>query len=289
VRTWWRAGPDGAALKDQGLEVVLLDAAALTEIDSALLLPGRIPGLWKGDMLQVSAARAHFSGGVVAKVDRGGYEELISIPKAASNVVDAAILDAVREGQLWLTSGPASLWQEEVPTGVLTGEAVLRAAPAAIGAPQLLPGVLPDAWKDETSTAEGLAVMLAQKQGATLPWPLVRATIDGALRARLVELAPESGPWPCEFAAARSVKLRIPAHKPLPLTSAGAKVARAELRPNEIQDLAEVVPDLTRLAAGQALKFRIEIQIGGDSSPPAKVVDEINATLASVSEKLKLE
>jgi hypothetical protein len=195
----------------------------------------------------------------------------------------------VREGKLWLTSGPASLWQEEVPAGVLTAESVLRAPPAPIGAPQLLPGVLADAWKNGSSTAETLAVVLAQKQGATLPWPLVRAALDGALRARLIELAPESGLWPCDYAAARGVKLRIPAHMPSPVPSAGAKVARSELRPNEIQDLADIIPALVANAAGQGLKFSVEIQLGEGKTPPPEVVAKLNDMLASVNKKLRLE
>ena len=289
IKTWWRSAPDEAALKDAGLEVVLSEAAELTEIDPRLMMPGTVPGLWNGDTIKVSEVRAHFAGGVIAKVDRGGYQEQVSIPKCALDIVDSAIFAAVREGKLWLTSGPASLWQEEVPAGVLTGEAVLHAAPASIGAPQLLPGVLPDAWTDNASTAESLAIMLAQPQGTTLPWPLVRAAIDGAIRARLIELGPDSSTWPCEYSASRSVKLRIPTRILPPPRDERTRVARAELRANQIQDLAEVIPELTRIAAGQGLKFQIEIQIGGEKSPPIAVVEEMNSTLAGVSEKLRLE
>lgn len=289
VKTWWRTEPDETALRDPGLEVVLPEAAALTQIDSALLIAGRVPGLWKSETIKVHEVREHFVGGVVAKIDRGGYEEPVNIPKADAEVVDSAILGAVREGKLWLTSGPASLWQEEVPAGVLMGESVLRAPPAPIGAPQLLPGVLADAWKNGSSTAETLAVVLAQKQGATLPWPLVRAAIDGALRARLIELAPESGAWPCAYAAARGVKLKIPAHQPLPTPGLGAKVARAELRPNEIQDLADLIPALVADAAGHGLKFSVEIQLGEGKAPTAEVVIKLNERLAAINKKLQLE
>ena len=289
VKTWWCTAPDETALKDPGLEVVLPEAAELTEIDSALLVPGRMPGLWKSETIKVHEVRGHFLGGVVAKVDRGGYEEPVNIPKAGADVVDSAIVATVREGRLWLTSGPASLWQEEVPAGVLTGESVLRAPPAPIGAPQLLPGVLADAWKNGSSTAETLAVVLAQKQGATLPWPLVRAAIDGALRARLIELAPESTPWPCDYVAARGVKLRIPDQQPLPAPAAGAKVARAELRPNEIQDLADLIPTLVADAAGHGLKFSVEIQLGEGKAAAPEVVDKLNEMLGSINKKLRLE
>lgn len=291
VRTWWRSTPDETALKDPGLEVVLPVAAELSELDPLQLMPGRIPGLWKGDTVKVSETRAHFAGGVVVKVDRGGYDEPLPIPKAAAEIVDAAVLAAVREGKLWLTAGPASLWQEEVPAGVLTGEAVLRGAPTAIAAPQLLPGVLAEAWKDQGTTAETLTVVLSQKQGITLPWPLVRAAIDGALRARLIELAPDSGPWPCEFAAARSVKLRIHERgvEPPPPPRPGVKTARAELRPDEVQNLGDAVPDLVREAAGHGLKITVEIQVGNEKAAPGEAVEKLSAVLAGVKEGWGLE
>lgn len=291
VRTWWRSEPDDTALKDSGLEVVLPDSAELTELNSTQLMPGKTPGLWKGEEVAVGDVRAHFAGGVVAKVDRGGYEELVSIPKASADVVDAALLRAVKEGKLWLTSGPASLWQEDVPAGVLTAGAALRQAPAPIGAPQLLPSVLVDAWKDQATTAETLAVALAQKQGVSLPWPLVKAAIHGALQARLIELLPDSGPWPCEFSGARLVKLRVSERgsvMPLP-APAGARIARAELRPNELQDLADIIADLAQEAAGHSLKISVELQVGSETTAPNELITKLNEMLASVSQRLKLQ
>lgn len=291
VRTWWRTEPDSTALKDPGLEVVLPEAAELMELDSTQMMPGATPGIWKGDAIKVSDVRAHFAGGVVTKVDRGGYEEAVVIPKASADVVDAAILRGVKEGKIWLTSGPASLWQEEVPAGVLTAAAMLRPAPAPIGVPQLLPSVLLDAWKNQATTAETLAVVLAQKQGVSLPWPLVQAAIHGALQARLVELASDSSPWPCGFSGARLVKLRIPEHSgaiPLPVP-AGAKIAKAELRPNELQDLADVIADFAREAAGHGLKISVELQLGGDIAAPNDILRKLNEMLATVSQRLKLE
>jgi hypothetical protein len=44
-----------------------------------------------------------------------------------------------------------------------------------------------------------------------------------------------------------------------------------------------------RDAVGHGLKISIELQIGGDKAPPQDVVDKINAALAGLSGKLKLE
>jgi hypothetical protein len=290
VRTWWRSTPDETALKDPGLEVALPEAADLSEVDPSQLMPGKIPGLWKGEALKVSDARAHFAGGVVVKVDRGGYEEPVTNPRASAEVVDAAVLAAVKEGKLWLTAGPASLWREDVPAGVLTGDAVLHAAPPPLGAAQLLPAALPDAWKDGTSSAETLAVVLAQKQGVNLPWPLVQAAIDGALRARLIDLLPESGSWPCEFVGARTVRLRIPEARVRDVEKPSeSRTARAELRPNELQDLADLIPVLVREAAGHGLRLTVEIQVGNDKLPPQELVAKLNEQLLTISDKLRLE
>jgi hypothetical protein len=48
--------------------------------------------------VQGSATRAHFAGGAFAKVDRGGYEEPVIIPKAASDVVVAGTTLGVGKG-----------------------------------------------------------------------------------------------------------------------------------------------------------------------------------------------
>ena len=121
VRTWWRSRPDEEALKDSDLEVVLSTAAELAEIPGALLRKGTLPGLWeaKGE-LALSVFKAHFAGGKVVQVDRGGYMGGQQVPKASAGVVSAAVEKAVADGDLWLVSGPTSLFKEPIPAGVLT-------------------------------------------------------------------------------------------------------------------------------------------------------------------------
>ena len=57
-------------------------------------------------------------------VKRDGYAESVRIPKAPPEIVESTIREAVRAGTAWLTSGPASIFREEIPPGVLTGAAV---------------------------------------------------------------------------------------------------------------------------------------------------------------------
>jgi hypothetical protein len=43
-------------------------------------------------------------------VDRGGYNEGQQVPKARAEVVSASVEKAVADGDLWLVSGPTSLF-----------------------------------------------------------------------------------------------------------------------------------------------------------------------------------
>ena len=49
----------------------------------------------------------------------------MAIPKAAIDIVDVAIGEAVEQGILWLVSGPASIMSEEIPAGLLMPDVIL--------------------------------------------------------------------------------------------------------------------------------------------------------------------
>lgn len=63
----------------------------------------------------------------------------------------------------------------------------------------------------------------------------------------------------------------------------------AELRANELQDLADAVARISAASAGHELKYVVRIDLGGDKPAPAAVVEAVNGILGSVSSKLKLE
>ena len=69
---------------------------------------------------------------------------------------------------------------------------------------------IPDAWKDGKTNALALITALTAKRGKTLPWSTVKSAIDSGIRARWVELAPDTGPWPCDFAGAMHVVIQVP-------------------------------------------------------------------------------
>jgi len=295
VRTFWRQEPDEAALKDPSLEVVLPGAAELTEISPDMLIPGRLAGLWQEGSASFGEIVKYFSGGTVARVKKSGYEEPVSVPKASRDVLAAAVMEAVRNGKLWLTSGQASILAEEIPAGLLTDDARLQAPPAPIPATDLTPASLPEVWSGDSTTALAIAAALSKKAGINLPWASVREVVDGALRARLIELTLDSSSWPCEIAGARNIKLRVCAtsgkspEKVFELRP-NVLVAQAELRPSEIQDLAEQLAELRKAAGTAALKFHLRVELDGSGkSPTQDIVAKLNELLMKISKALLLK
>jgi len=285
LRTFWRQHPDEVALKEPGLEAVLPEEASLAELSPALLAPGVLPELWQGAALTVGDLYAYFAGGHVVKVQREGYEEPVSIPEAQQAVIDAAVGAAVKSGKLWLTAGPASIWAEEIPPGLLTAGAVLQAPPMQVTSVDVLREQLPEAWSGEITTALGVAAALSQRAGKTLPWAIVQRALDGAFHAHLLERTLDSGPWPCDYAGAGSVRLRVPGDvpppppPPPPPLKPGVFVAEAELTPTEMQDLGEALPDLMAAAAGCGLKFRVRVEVGSAKPPDEEMVAKMNQVL----------
>ena len=298
VRTIWREEPPEADLKDPGLELVLPEAATLSELSPELLTPGMLPGLWPAPPeITVRDVVAYFRGGNVVQVPREGYTEPVVIPKAEPEVVHAVIAEAVKAGKLWLTTDAASICAEEVPAGILTDDAKLQPPPPPVPVTAVLPENLPEAWPGAETTALAVAGALSRMGGKPLPWATVREAIDGAIRARLLEKTIDSGPWPCDFSGAQYVKLRLPAEEvvapptpppPLP-PKLGFKVAQAELRPHQIQDLAEIIGELVNATVGYELVFRLRIELGGATELPEEVVQTVNRLLAGVAKDLQLK
>ena len=297
VRTFWRAPIDEPALKDAGLEVLLPEAATLTELASDLLGYQRLPGLWSAEEITVQDLSDYFAGGRTVTVPRESYDDLVTIPQCEPATVESAVGDAVERGILWLTNGPASILGEPVPAGVLTPTATLQPPPDPIPADELMAESIPGAWKDGTTNALAISTALSIARGETLPWPVVREAIGAALRARWIELADGSAAWPCDLAGAQHVVLRVPVARGIGVQedrgqykprSKGLRVAEATLPANGIQDLADQIPDIVKAAVGHDLEFHLRVELGGEAPPDPGAVDRINALLAEVSEELKL-
>jgi hypothetical protein len=290
-KTWWREVPDDEAVKDPGLEVVLPGSGVIADLGPALLAPGSLPGLWKSAELKLKDVIEYFRGGATVKVQRDGYEETLSVPKADRPVVEAATKGAVKQGILWMTEGPASILGEEVPVGLLSDSSLFQAPPPPIPSTAILSADLPEAWSGEASTAIAVVAGLSRKAGKPLPWATVREAIDGAFRARLVERCLDSGPWPCDLAGAQAVRIQVAKGGPVSLPQpvpAGLRIAEAVLKSNQIQDLADVVGEVVSAAAGHDLRFTLRLEVGGATRTPDDVVSEINKILDKAGIPLRL-
>ena len=292
-RTLWRIHPSEAELKERDLEVALPETAELTELDSRLLAPSAIPGLWPvdGSSVTFEAVVTFFDGRQASKVQRDGYEEIFPIPKVPRQVLERAVGEAVKAGVVWLVAGPTSIFKEEIPLGVLADAAILNLPPPDIPATAVLPQNLQAAWAHEITTAAAIASALSAAHGKQLPWPAVATAIDGAIRGRLVECTEQSGPWPCAWPSAANVLLRVPKEtQPPPITTPppGRKFAEATLEPAELQDLADGLGDILKAGAGLNLRFVLRVEVA-EGTVASDSIAKLNNALAKVSRKLRLE
>ena len=294
-KTFWRAAVDEPVLRDPGLEVLLPEHASLTEITPGILESGNLPGLWKDPEISVQDVYDYFAGGHTVSVPREGYEDTLAIPKCEPSDVETAVAQAVEQGTLWLTAGPASILGEPVPAGVLSPSATLRPPPERISVNELAAESIPGAWKDGKTNALAIATALSHKMGMNLPWFTIRTAIEDGIKARWIEVSDEGTPWPCDVTSAQHVILQVPAgngvsevpggsFRPKP----GQLTAEAELEASGIQDLSDQIPEIMKAAVGKDLKINVRIEIGGETPPDPETVEKLNKLLGEVSDKLKL-
>ncbi|HBA39938.1 MAG TPA: hypothetical protein DCZ05_09410 [Deltaproteobacteria bacterium] len=293
-RTWWMSRPDETALNDSALELVLPGGAELSEVSPALLAPAKLPGLWTNEEITVKSVADYFSGSNVVQVERDGYQEAMQIPKASQAVVDKAVSAAVEGGILWLLSGPASILGEPIPAGVLTPNATLRQPPSVVAPAEILPENLPAAWKEGTATAASIAAQLSSRFGTNLPWRAVKYVIDEALRANFLCVAEDSAPWTGDPGTAQYARFQASKSVPPapPATQTVVLVAESELKPSEMQDLADIVPKLLQIKAkaNAPLRFHVRIEMGdGKTLPSAEAAKEVNKLLKGVKDDLEVK
>ena len=290
VKTFWHTDIDDQALKDAALEVFLPEAATLSEVDPILMRHGTLPDVWDGDEITVADVTAYFAGGHSVTIPREGYQETLFIPKCEPQEVERAVLEAVQQGFLWLTSGPASFCKEPVPDGILSALAIIRRPPKPIEAPELMAGAIPTAWKDSRANALAISTALSAHQGVTLPWSTISSAIDAGIRGRWITQADDSGPWPCDYAAAQRAIFqaaqtpRSPESKGPP----GTLTAEATLELDGIQDLADQIAEIRKASVGNTLTIHVRVELGGDTPPTDEDVRAINDVLSKVSDELRL-
>ena len=288
TRTFWREEITEEELQDPSLEVVLSETAAIVSLSPALLEPQMLPDLWKRPGIKVGEIFDYFGGGRVVKVSKDSYTESVTIPKAEREVVTEAIRVAVHRSTLWLTSGPASILGEDIPEGILTPDAQLRTPPVPIPATAILPQQLTGTWTNSTATALAIYESLSKQATVTLPWSSVQQAIKEAQRARLLEVAADSGPWPCDYLGAAIARFQLTAEQPPPPPPGEMVSAEATLQPHEIQDLAELLPEIGKSSAGLSLSFYMRVELHTKQRPSSEVIDRINDLLKKVKKDLEL-
>ena len=286
-RTFWRNRPEPGTVDDPTLEVVLLPAAVLTELDPALLAPGALPGLWEdGQPLTWDTLTGYFSGRHQVRIDKGAYSEDALIPAAGEEALKAAVAGAVKAGRVWLLNGTVSLLAEEVPPGFLNPHAQLLPPPAPIPAAALLPAALPAAWHQEEASADQLRGVLSAELGRPLPWSSVRQALDQAFNLGLLERTLASALWPCDLGGAPGVRLRVaPQSVTLPPQIAnpgGLKRAVAALETHEVVDLAEAMDELIKAAVGHTLRLSMTVDLDREGGVSEEALAGVNAVLGSI-------
>jgi hypothetical protein len=120
--------------------------------------------------------------------------------------------------------------------------------------------------------------------------------LDGAFRAHLIERTEGSAPWPADYSQARDVKLRLATEPSRPeppraqvLPPGTSASAETMLRPDQVQDIAELVPELIKAAAGYELAFGVRVVVKGKDSAPASVVERVNKLLEQVGADLQVK
>ena len=249
------------------------------------------------EAVTVADVVAYFAGGRVVTVQREGYTEPVAIPACAREAVESAIADAVYQGLLWLANGPASFQGEIVPPGVLTDAAALRAPMPPLVVERLTQDAVPEAWKDGRTNALALSAALAVQVGSPLPWPILRRAIGDALDARWLELAPDSGPWPCDAAGAAAVTLKQPDAGTGLVAREESRRVDSERRTHQrrrpgTQRAAELWSTSCRRSSlpppASRCRFHIRITLGDGGDVPPESVSSISELLEGVSADLRL-
>jgi len=284
VRTFWKSRPDDTAVQDPSLEVVLSDAASLTELESALLAPNVLPGVWDKGHTTPAEIAAYFSGKHFVPVDRGGYTENLLIPAAEPKAITNAVVGAVKSGRIWFFDGAVSVLGDELPPEFVKDAAQLLPPPTPLSSVDVLPAQVPAAWKGEESNAHAIHTALSSKAGKILPWSLVRNALEQAFSLGLIERTLDSGAWPCDLGGAGAVRIRARKveAKEQQKDGYGALVAKADLETHELQELADQLAALREATAGHALRLSVAIEIGEAGKVPATVVQNVNGILGKV-------
>lgn len=304
-RTWWHSQIDETALADPNLEAVQNKAAELSSLAPAMMVPGALQGLGAAGRIEISELISYFSGSHTIDIAEEDWTISRAIPKCGESTILDAIAQAVESGLIWVISGPASIWKEKPPVGVINKMASILTKPDPIAVADILPETLPEAWTGDQATALSIQQALSRAKGlGPLPWPLVADVVTGALNNRYIEQVPGPIDWPCEPHQAGALQIQLPratngsgggggggggTHPPVtPPRTRKAPFREAALDSAAIQNLADVLDEITGAAGSLTVRFRVGIEFGEDEVVGQDIAKALDEALAKVSTDFKI-
>jgi hypothetical protein len=214
----------------------------------------------------------------------------------------SAVAAAVAAGAIWLTSGPASVWGEQPPAGVVSKAAVLRAPPEEVSVSALTPEALPDAWTDSKATAASILDALSAQRGVpALPWRLIERAIGGALHSGFLRALPGAVTWPCQPHEAGALGLALPEVETPPVDDDGKPktpglrekpqlpivhaIREAVLDSNDMAELADAMADILAAAGSLTLRFRVTVECAEGEHPSPQIAKAVVDVLERISDR----
>jgi hypothetical protein len=197
-------------------------------------------------------------------------------------------------GQITLPNGSrkvkTSKTQKVVQDRLIKQRKLLQDGLARLSTMYVLEERLPKVRKSRFTSSLAIGATLSSKYGKPLPWRMLRDALAGAFQAHYLERTIDSKYWPCDYGDAQWIKVRVPKDvlpPPPPPTPEGEWVVEADLQPSQIQDLAEGMGDLPKVAARSEIKFHLRVELDKDAK--AETISKLNEALKQIDKQLMLE
>jgi hypothetical protein len=285
---WFWHSPIDIADWEQISEAWLPGSAKLTNLCPAAIVPDALSGLWPDDDhgVKLSELYTWFDGKhVFMEKAHPDYPPVPRpIPVVDYRVVQQAVTAAVANGTLWLVYGNDSVFKEK-PTAIqLDPAAVLYRSPQPLAGIDFLPPRLPEAWTKEAEPKTSVEKLYAEiKAKFGKPWPetLFVEGLNAALAQGFIARISGKGlltslthDGACGFV------IKAEAPPPPPPPSQDRRMTNmAKLSVQEVQSLAEEMPDLSKALVGCDLVVEARISIKPKPDADLSNAEEILARI----------
>ncbi len=263
--------------------------ADITRLAGSAVLPESLPGVWPSDGsgLKLKLLCDCFDGTHTfeERYDETNVEQR-PIPKAAAQVVHAAVSDAIRERRLWLVFGTDSVFGEAPSTLQLDNDATIYPPPEQLAIADLLPPNLPAAWikgAEPRTTPSSLYAAIKAARGKPWPEKLFLSTVNAAVGQGYFVRTEGTGPI-SSLQHDGDISLVIRQGKPVvvepPPIAPGRKFSNSvTLGVGEVQSLGEEISDLVTALAGMEpeieVRISIKVQAGQDYSAANDILERL--------------